>query len=79
MHMPLTSEEWSATWVNTRTYVFTIYISSIYQRSTHTKKLDVRSNDTLSIISGCLKPTCKELLQVLLGIAMNHLRREPST
>ena len=35
---------------------------------THTKKLDVALNDTLHIISGCLKATRRELLPVLTGI-----------
>ena len=48
-------------------------------RSTHTKKLDVALNGTLRIISGCLKPTCRELLPVLSGIPPLHLRREHST
>jgi len=49
--------------------------------STHTKKLtvDVALGDTLRIISGCLKPTCRELSPVLSCIPPAHLRREHST
>jgi len=41
--------------------------------------LDVALNDTLRIISGCLKPTRRELLPVLSGIPPAHLRREHCT
>jgi len=43
------------------------------------QKLDVALNDTLHIISGCLKSTRRELLPVLSGIPPAHLRREHST
>jgi len=45
----------------------------------HTKKLDVALSDTLRIISGCLKPTRRELLPVLPGIPPSHMCREHST
>jgi len=55
------------------------YAAPAWCRSTHTKKLDVALNDTMRIISGCLKPTRRELLPVLSGIPPAHLRREHST
>jgi len=55
------------------------YAAPAWRRSSHTKKLDVALNDTLRINSGCLKPTCRELLPVLSGIPPAHLRREHST
>jgi len=54
------------------------YAAPAWCRSTHTKKLDVALNDTLRIISGCLNPTRKELLPVLLGIPPAYLRRKHS-
>jgi len=47
--------------------------------STHAKKLFGALNDTLHIISECLKLTRKELLSVLSSIPPTHLRREHST
>jgi len=55
------------------------YAVSAWCRSTHTKKLDVALNDTLRIISGCLKPTRREILPVFSGIPPVHLRKEHST
>ena len=55
------------------------YAAQAWCRTTHTKQLDVALNDTLRIITGCLKPTCRELLLVLLGIPPAHLCREHST
>jgi len=55
------------------------YAAPAWCCSTHTKKLDAALNDTLRIISGYLKPTCRELLPVLTGIPPARLRREHST
>ena len=55
------------------------YAAPAWCRSTHTEKLDVALNKTLRIISGCLKPTSRELLPVLSGIPLAHLRREHFT
>ena len=52
------------------------YAAPAWCHSTHTKKLDVALNDAMRIISGCLKPTCRELLPVLSGIPPAHLCRE---
>ena len=49
---------------------------SVHRRSKHTKKLDVVLNNTMRIITGCLKPTPIEYLSVLAGIPPPHLRRE---
>jgi len=48
-------------------YSATEYAAPASCRSTQTKKLDVALNDTLRIISGCLKPTRRKLLPVLTG------------
>ena len=45
------------------------YAAPLWCRSSHTKKLDTTLNDTLRIITGCLKPTPSEFLPVLSGIA----------
>jgi len=80
-----TSEERSAPRVNACTYVVNIYISDIPDTvSTQYGYADDLAllfalNDTLRIISGCLKPTRRELLPVLSGIPPAHLRREHST
>ena len=55
------------------------YAAPAWCRSTHTKKLDVALNDTLRIISGCLKPNRRELSPLLSVISPAHLRRELST
>jgi len=60
-------------------YSATEYATPAWCRSIHTEKLDVALNDTLRIISGCLKLTHRVLPSVLLGILLAHLRREYST
>ena len=55
------------------------YAAPAWCRNTHTKNLNIALNDTLGIISGCLKPTRRELLPVLTGIPPAHLSREHST
>jgi len=60
-------------------YTAAEYAAPAWCRSIHTKKLDVALNDTLRIISGCLKPTRRELLPVLSGNPPAHLHRDHST
>ena len=55
------------------------YASPVWCRNTHTKQVDVLLNDTLRIISGCLKQNRRELLPVLSGIQPAQQRREHST
>ena len=45
-------------------------------RSTHTRKLDVALNDTMRIITGCMRPTETTFLPVLAGIMPPDIRRE---
>ena len=52
------------------------YSAPAWCRSKHTKKLDVVLNNTMRIITGCLKPTPIEYLPVLAGIPPLYLRRE---
>ena len=55
------------------------YSTPAWCRSKHTRKLDVVLNDTMRIITRCLKPTPIEYLPVLAGIPPPHLRREELT
>ncbi len=55
------------------------YASPAWCRCSHVKKLDVTLNDTMRLITGCLRPTPTEFLSVLSGIAPAPLRREHHT
>ena len=55
------------------------YAAPVWCRSSHTNKLDTTLNDTLRIITGCLKPTPTEFLPVLSGIVPASLCREHYT
>ena len=55
------------------------YAAQAWCRSTHTKKLAGALNDTMRLITGCLRPTPTDLLPVLAGIAPPRLRREHLT
>ena len=56
------------------------YASPAWCRSAHAKKLDITLNETMRIVTGCLKPTpTTEFLPVLSGIAPAALRRENYT
>ena len=52
------------------------YASPAWCRSTHTRKLDVALNDTMRIITGCMRPTETMFLPVLAGITPPDIRRE---
>ena len=55
------------------------YAAQAWCRSTHTRKLDCALNDTLRLITGCLRPTPTDLLPFLAGIAPPRLCRENLT
>ena len=55
------------------------YAAPAWCRSVHTRKLDTTLNETLRIITGCLRPTPSEFLPVLAGVAPAALRREHLT
>ena len=55
------------------------YASPAWCRSSHAKKLDTALNDTMRLITGCLRPTPTAFLSVLSGIAPAPLRRELHT
>ena len=50
------------------------YASPAWCRSTHTRKLDVALNDTMRIITGCMRPTETTFLPVLAGITPPDIR-----
>ena len=52
------------------------YASPAWCPSTHTRKLDVALNDTMRIITGCMRPTETTFLPVLAGITPPDIRRE---
>ena len=57
----------------------TEYCASVWCRSTHTRLIDSNLNDTLRIVTGCLRPTPTEGLPVLAGIQPAELRRLGAT
>ena len=77
----LSGSTWGANAKTLRTAALAIVYSSaeyatpVWSRSSHTKKLDVSLNDTMRIITGCVKPTPTHLLPVLSGIAPTKRRR----
>ena len=52
------------------------YASPVWSRSAHTGKLDVSLNDSMRIITGCMRPTETTFLPVLAGIVPPDIRRE---
>ena len=77
----LSGSTWGSNAKTLRTAALAIVYSSaeyaipVWSRSSHTKKLDVSLNDTMRIITGCVKPTPTHLLPVLSGIVPAKLRR----
>ena len=51
------------------------YACPVWERSTHSKKLDATLYETSRMITGCLKPTNTNSLPVLAGIAPSDIRR----
>ena len=52
------------------------YASPVWSRSAHTGKLDVSLNDSMRIVTGCMRPTETTFLPVLPGIVPPDIRRE---
>ena len=81
----LAGSSWGANTTTLRTgaialvYSAAEYAAPAWCRSVHTRKLDTTLNETLRIITGCLRPTPSEFLPVLAGIAPAALRREHLT
>ena len=81
----LAGSKWGASATTLRTSALALvysaaeYASPAWCRSSHTKKLDSVLNDTMRLITGCLRPTPTEFLPVLSGIAPAPMRREHHT
>ena len=77
----LSGSIWGANAKTLQTAALAIVYSSadcailVWSRISHTKNLDVSLNDTMRIITGCVKPTPTHLLRVLLGTAPAKLSR----
>lgn len=52
------------------------YACPVWGRSTHTKQIDTALNETVRIITGCLKPTPVDKLYPLAGIAPPQIIRQ---
>ena len=50
------------------------YCSPIWSHSTHVKKVDAALNDSMRLISGCIRVTPADILPVLSGIAEDSIR-----
>ena len=55
------------------------YCAPVWCRSVHTRLIDSALNDTLRIVTGCLRPTPSAYLPVLSGIQPAELRRQGAT
>lgn len=77
----LTHSKWGANPSTVRatalalSYSVAEYACPVWERSTHAAKLDPALNDCCRIITGCLRPTPKEHLYTLAGIAPPNIRR----
>lgn len=52
------------------------YAAPVWRNSAHTGQVDVSINETMKIITGCLKPTPLEKLYPIAGIAPPQIRRK---
>lgn len=52
------------------------YACPVWRQSSHAKKVDISLNDMVRLITGCLKLTLIEKVQILSGIAPPEIRRE---
>ena len=55
------------------------YCSPVWSRSSHSKTVDRKLNESMRIITGCLKSTPVQWLPTLSSIAPPHIRREEAT
>ena len=78
----LAGSSWGACTTTLRTgalalvYSAAEYASPVWCRSSHAYKLDCALNDTMRIITGCLRPTPTVFLPVLSGVEPPDVRRE---
>ena len=82
LHRCLAGSTWGAYTSTLRTgalalvYSAAEYASPVWSRSAHTGKLDVSLNDSMRIITGCMRPTETTFLPVLAEIVPPDIRRE---
>lgn len=75
---------WGANFTLLRTSVLSLafsvaeYCSPAWHNSSHTKKVDTALNNSMRIITGCIRSMPTELLPILSGISPPNLRREAS-
>jgi hypothetical protein len=80
----LTNYTWGAQPTTLRTSAMALcisaaeYASPVWDSSSHAKQVDVAVNDTVRIVTGCLKPTPVEKIYPIAGIAPPKIRREVS-
>jgi len=55
------------------------YCAPVWCRSAHTRLIDPAINDTLRIVTGCLRPTPADNRAILAGIQPAELRRSGAT
>jgi len=73
--------KWGANAITLRTSALALvfstaeYVAPVWSSSHHSSKVDVAINETLRIVTGCLRPTKVDLLPVLSGIMPADLRR----
>ena len=73
--------KWGANATNLRTSALALvfstaeYAAPVWSSSHHSSKVDVAINETLRIVTGCLRPTKVDFLPVLSGIMPADLRR----
>ncbi|KAI5727952.1 hypothetical protein M8J77_009167 [Diaphorina citri] len=52
------------------------YAAPVWKNSAHSKQVDVAFNDTIRIVTGCLKPTPVQKIYPIVGIAPPKIRRQ---
>ena len=78
----LASNRWGADFSTLRTsalalcYSVAEYCPPIWSQSQHCKKVDTSLNECLRLVSGCIKCTPTDILQVLSGIEPSDIRRD---
>lgn len=78
----LTSYTWGAQPSTLRTSTLALSISAteyaapIWNASVHARQVDIAVNETMRIVTGCLRPTPTEKIYPLAGVAPPRIRRE---
>ena len=78
----LTNKTWGAQPSTLRTSTLALCVSAaeyaapVWSASVHAKQVDVAVNESVRIVTGCLKPTPVHMLYPIIGIAPPHIRRD---